>query len=85
MIVVERRQHHHYSSQRLKDLLRFSNHRSNNYNNVKTKVIWLRPMPRMIRQSHRDYYEIVKQILQNVYANDGGCKPSELAYHWELA
>ena len=38
----------------------------------------------MIRQSHRDYYEIIYHILQNVYAKAGGCRPSELAYRCEL-
>ena|SRR5262245_6443942 len=41
-------------------------------------------MPRMIRQSHRDYYEIINHILQNVYTKAGGCRPSELAYRCEL-
>ena len=38
----------------------------------------------VLRQPHRDYYEIMRQILQNVYAKEGGCKPSELAYRCEL-
>ncbi len=40
--------------------------------------------PKTIRQPHRDSYEIIKQILQTVYAKAGGCKPSELAYRCEL-
>jgi predicted transcriptional regulator len=39
---------------------------------------------RIIRQPHRDQYEIIKQILQTVYTKAGGCKPSELAYRCEL-
>jgi predicted transcriptional regulator len=39
-----------------------------------------------LRQPHRDYYEIIKVILQNVYSRmgGGGCKPFELAYRCEL-
>jgi predicted transcriptional regulator len=37
-----------------------------------------------LRQPHRDYYEIIKQILQNVYSKTSGCRPSELAYRCEL-
>jgi predicted transcriptional regulator len=40
---------------------------------------------RILRQPHRDYYEIIRQILQNVYAKVGGCKPSELAYRCDLS
>jgi predicted transcriptional regulator len=36
------------------------------------------------RQPHRDHYEIIKQVLQNVYAKVGGCGPAELAYRCEL-
>jgi predicted transcriptional regulator len=39
---------------------------------------------KILRQLHRDHYEIVKQILQNVYTDAGGCRPSELAYGCEL-
>lgn len=42
------------------------------------------PPRRILRQLHRDHYEIVKQILQNVYTEAGGCRPSELAYGCEL-
>lgn len=41
-------------------------------------------MPRMIRQSHRDYYEIINHIFQNVYTKAVGCRPSELAYRCEF-
>jgi predicted transcriptional regulator len=40
---------------------------------------------RFIRQPHRDYYEIIKQILHTVYSKVGGCKSAEIAYRCELA
>lgn len=42
------------------------------------------PPGRSLRQPHRDHYEIIKQVLQNVYAKVGGCGPAELAYRCEL-
>jgi predicted transcriptional regulator len=37
------------------------------------------------RQPDRDYYEIIKQILQNVYSMAEGCnKPFEIAYRCQL-
>lgn len=38
----------------------------------------------VIRQPHRDHYEIIKQILQIVYSKVQGCKSFELAYRCEL-
>jgi predicted transcriptional regulator len=40
---------------------------------------------RIIRQPHRDHYEIIRQILQTVYTKAGGCKSTEIAYRCELA
>jgi predicted transcriptional regulator len=37
-----------------------------------------------LRQPHRDHYEVIKHILQNVYSKTSGCRPSELAYRSEL-
>jgi predicted transcriptional regulator len=37
-----------------------------------------------IRQPHRDYYEIIKQILQAVYTKAEGCRSFELAFRCEL-
>jgi predicted transcriptional regulator len=38
-----------------------------------------------IRQPHRDYYEIIKRILQIVYSMAAGCnKPFEIAYKCQL-
>jgi predicted transcriptional regulator len=42
------------------------------------------PLRRSLRQPHRDYYEIIKVILQNVYSKIGGCKPFEVAYRCQL-
>jgi predicted transcriptional regulator len=44
------------------------------------------PMPpaRIVRQPHRDHYEVIRQILQTVYSKAGGCKPFELAYRCQL-
>ena len=39
---------------------------------------------RIIKQPHRDHYEIIKQILQTVYTKAGGCKSFELAYLCQL-
>jgi predicted transcriptional regulator len=39
---------------------------------------------RSLRQPHRDYYEIIKQILQNIYTKRGGRKSSEIAHRCEL-
>jgi predicted transcriptional regulator len=48
--------------------------------------VW--PMPRRekkLRQPHREYYEIVKQILQIVYTKaDGYSKSFELAFRCQL-
>ena len=42
-------------------------------------------MPRrIIRQPHRDTYEIMKQTLLIVYTKVGGCKSFELAYMCQL-
>lgn len=37
-----------------------------------------------IRQPHRDYYGIIKQILQTVCTKAEGCKSFELAFRCEL-
>jgi len=38
-----------------------------------------------IRQLNRDYYEIIKQILQTVYSMAEGCDKSfEIAYRFQL-
>jgi predicted transcriptional regulator len=38
-----------------------------------------------IRQPNRDYYEIIKQILQTVYSRAEGCDKSfEIAYRCQL-
>jgi predicted transcriptional regulator len=43
------------------------------------------PPGRSLHQPHRDYYEIIKQILQTVYSKAEGCKSAEMAYRCELA
>jgi predicted transcriptional regulator len=42
------------------------------------------PPGRSLSQPHRDHYEIIKVILQNVFSKIGGCKPYELAYRCQL-
>jgi predicted transcriptional regulator len=42
------------------------------------------PPARIVRQPHRDHYEILNVILQNVFSKIEGCKPFELAYRCQL-
>jgi predicted transcriptional regulator len=39
---------------------------------------------RVLRQPHRDHYQTIKQILQNIYSKAGGCRATEVAYRSEL-